>query len=101
MAPYEVERSSETGITGKVMDPKAGPNIEWLPSYETYLDRVEKLGARRGSHSQDLPEGYPKDILGPRCWTGSDFNDESKYIVHLSQKDVREVEQALRYFIGK
>ena len=92
---------SGTGITDKVMAPEPGPNIEWLPSYETYMDRVERLGARHVSKLSNLPGGYPNTIQGPRNWTGSEFKDKSKYIITLSEKDVREVEQALQHFISK
>lgn len=80
---------------------QAGPDIEWLPSYVAYLARIKRLAASNEHRSRDLPEGYPREILGPRCWTGSEFVDESKYILTLTHAEIQEVEEALEYFISK
>ena len=97
----EPNSKDSCGADNELLDCVLGPDIEWLPSYGTYLARVERLAAMNVPRSRELPEGYPKEILGPRCWTGSEFVDESKYVITLSQSEIREVEEALRYFSGK
>ncbi|AEO63019.1 uncharacterized protein THITE_2141213 [Thermothielavioides terrestris NRRL 8126] len=59
------------------------PDIEWHPSYETYQAR-----------------GFPDQISSPRVWTGSDFADPVKFLVHLSAEDVEEIKAALAFFKG-
>jgi hypothetical protein len=47
-----------------------------------------------------VPEGFPDQISSPRVWTGSDFADPVKFLVHLSAEDVEEIKAALAFFKG-
>ncbi|KAL9611142.1 MAG: hypothetical protein Q9167_004195 [Letrouitia subvulpina] len=75
-----------------------GPNIEWMPSRETYEARVRELGAQGVPRSKDLPAGFPKHIEGARAWTGSEFTKETSFVLQISTEEVHEIEKALKSF---
>jgi hypothetical protein len=77
-----------------------GPDIQWHPSYETYLRRVEALKqfSQDGS-SEALPKGYTRFVNRPWAWKGSEIRKED-YLVQLTGADVNEVEYALGFFKG-
>jgi len=74
------------------------PDIEWIPSYKTYRDRVNRLSKIHTRRPKSLPEGWPVKVEGPRVWTGADFEDTQDYLFHLSAENVLEVEAALVHF---
>jgi hypothetical protein len=76
-----------------------GPDIQWHPSYETYLNRVSALASCCLKRPLTLPDGYPSQIETPWVWSGPDL-DEQSYILHLKKEDIREIEQALSFFKG-
>lgn len=47
-----------------------------------------------------LPAGFPQIIDSPLAWTGSQFTEESEYILELTEEDVAEAEGALKSFEG-
>ncbi|KAK4215437.1 Clavaminate synthase-like protein [Rhypophila decipiens] len=76
------------------------PDIEWDPSLETYLARVERLAKLGETLPQTVPEGFPTVIQSARAWDGADFaGNESAYVYTLTDDDVEEVDQALAIFI--
>ena len=77
------------------------PDIEWLPSYDTYERRVERLAALKPGRPNKVPEGWPTTIDAARDWTGSEFADSSKYVVELSKENILEIENALSHFKGR
>jgi hypothetical protein len=85
-------------IASKRVDAIKRPDIEWHPSYETYQARVAALAKTAQNRPQTLPDGFPEQVSSPRAWTGSDFSNPEKYLVHLSREDVDEIEAALEFF---
>jgi hypothetical protein len=77
-----------------------GPDIEWNPSYQTYLERVAALAKCNLNRPQTLPIGYPQCVQERWAWTGADIRTE-QYVIKLSERDVREVESALLFFQSK
>ena len=61
------------------------------------MKRLAILGA---SDPQTLPQGFPGSIRSPRVWSGSDFDDESKFIYLLSGSDQEEINFAVKTFLG-
>ncbi|KAF4468525.1 Clavaminate synthase [Fusarium albosuccineum] len=76
------------------------PDIEWYPNYDTHQARVERLAKSAHDRPETVPEGFPRQIVSPRVWTGSDFVDKDKYRVQLSADDIQEIRAALEYFKG-
>ncbi|KAK3390043.1 hypothetical protein B0H63DRAFT_499788 [Podospora didyma] len=74
------------------------PDIEWHPSYETCQARVAALEATAQNRPSSVPEGFPDQISSPRVWTGSDFADREKHLVHLSNDDIEEIGVPLDFF---
>jgi hypothetical protein len=76
------------------------PDIEWIPSFQTYKDRIERIKVLSTERPTSLPYGWPTKIEHPRVWSGSDFADSSKYVVQLTNADIVEIERALMHFKG-
>ena len=74
------------------------PDIEWLPSLKTYLDRVKRLSMTAYDRPTTVPEGFPESIDAARVWSGDEFSDSERYIVRLSEHDVSEIKTALASF---
>ncbi|KAK3367664.1 hypothetical protein B0H63DRAFT_442306 [Podospora didyma] len=79
----------------------ASPEIEWDPSHDTYLQRVERLGALSEALALSVPRGFPAFIQTPRAWKGSQFYNPSKHIYILSEDDLNEINSAIGKFSGK
>ena len=75
-----------------------GPDIDWIPSFETYQRRVETLARRQPYRENDVPVGFPRRVDGERSWTGSGLHCEEDYVTNLSETDIDEVLQALLHF---
>lgn len=76
-------------------------DIEWDPSLETYLNRVERLAQLGEDLPRTVPDGFPTTIRSARVWDGADFaSNESAYVYTLTTEDLEEVDQALKTFIG-
>ncbi|KAH6632112.1 hypothetical protein F5144DRAFT_573093 [Chaetomium tenue] len=82
----------------EAVDEVARPDIEWIPSMKTYQDRVQHLQALYPNRRTTVPYGWPAQINTARAWTGSDFNDEHDYIIHLGPEDIAEIEFGLSHF---
>jgi len=79
----------------------AGPDIEWDPCLDTYLQRVERLAALHEQLPDSVPQGFPERIIAPRVWTGADFQNEAQFVLTLSNEELDEVDGALQKFIGE
>jgi hypothetical protein len=89
-----VERNLDTVINCYVSRPK----IEWNPSYSTYQSRVEMLSKLQFSRLQSVPPGFPKLVEAPWVWDGSDYRNEQDYVFQLEEKDIEEIETAVKHF---
>jgi hypothetical protein len=83
-------------LDARVRSASNGPDIEWNPCYQTYIDRVQHLSKLNADRPLSVPEGYPSRVDAPWVWSGSSFDDE--YIVPLSRDDIVEIEKALQHF---
>jgi hypothetical protein len=82
-------------------DTTVRPDIEWIPSYETYKARVARLAYDSGITEQrpaSVPADWPAHVNARRVWTGSDFADEGKYVVQLEKEDIQDAERGLVHF---
>ncbi|PMD57402.1 Clavaminate synthase-like protein [Hyaloscypha bicolor E] len=75
------------------------PDRAWIPTHSH--DTV--YSPKGPATATTLPAGFPKSIVSPTAWTGTDFdNDQNqeRYILVLNEGDVKELEQACRNFEG-
>ena len=79
-------------------EPIVRPDIDWIPSYKVYRDRVERLAALYPDRPTTVPEGWPAQIDAERVWSGSDFKSEDDYILNFSPEDIAEIEAGLAHF---
>jgi hypothetical protein len=86
-------------LDARVRTASNGPDIEWNPCYETYLNRVERLSKSCAYRPQCVPKGYPSRVDAPWVWSGPDLGDD--YVFQLSTDDVAEIDGALQYFKRK
>ncbi|KAK4234547.1 hypothetical protein C8A03DRAFT_47141 [Achaetomium macrosporum] len=82
----------------EVADDVVRPDIEWISSFKTFKERVERLQVLYPNRRTTLPSGWPAQVDNPRAWAGSDFKSEDDYVLHLSVKDVAEIEAGLAHF---
>ena len=77
------------------------PDIEWIPSHETYAKRVDQLKLTCMDRPTTIPESWPKSLDAARVWSGSDFKDNlGKYVVQFEESEIAEIENALAHFKG-
>jgi hypothetical protein len=86
-------------ISEKPSEPIVRPDIEWVPAYKTYKDRVERLAALYPDRPTAVPEGWPTKVEGERCWNGSDLTEDD-YVLKFTPEDIVEIEAALAHFKG-
>ena len=55
---------------------------------------------RAGGLPTTVPIGWPETLEGPLVWTGTDFEDEKRYILRLDDNDKAELKEALECFKG-
>ena len=72
-----------------------GPDIDWIPSFETYKRRVDAIAQYQAHREKEVPVEFPPRVESARSWSGSDFDGEEDYVVSLSEADLREIQQAL------
>ncbi|KAK1836860.1 hypothetical protein QBC39DRAFT_272118 [Podospora conica] len=84
-------------ISEKPSEPIVRPDIEWMPAYKTYKDRVKRLAELHPDRPTTVPEGYPLKVDAERCWVGSDLTEDD-YVVHFTPEDIVEIEAALAHF---
>ena len=76
------------------------PVISFHPDVEDFSARttatLRKLHSLRITPS--TPKGWPLAVDSPMTWTASDFEDESKFLYHLSDGEKKEIDSALKHF---
>jgi hypothetical protein len=83
-------------LDSKLRSCSTGPDIEWNPCFDTYLNRVEHLFKLHANRPKTVPGGFPAQIDAPWAWSGSEIG--FNFVFQLSNEDIKEVEDALRYF---
>ncbi|KAK3337963.1 hypothetical protein B0H65DRAFT_591981 [Neurospora tetraspora] len=96
--PLQSTRACNMAPPQKDSSPIVRPDIDWIPSYKVFKERVQRLAALNLNRPTTLPAGWPSKITSERVWSGSDFKSEDDYVVKLSQEDIAEIESALEYF---
>lgn len=86
-------------ISEKPSEPIVRPDIEWMPAYKTFKDRVERLAALHPDRPTAVPEGWPTKVDGDRCWNGADLTEDD-YVVKFTAEDIAEIEAGLAHFKG-
>jgi hypothetical protein len=92
--------SSNPSPPDEEADNRVRPDIEWMPLFQTYIDRVERLKHRRQNRPTAVPSGWPTELKAPRVWDGSDFKDPANYVIIFTENDIKEVEAGLEHFKG-
>ncbi|EAA33368.2 Clavaminate synthase-like protein [Neurospora crassa] len=96
--PLQSTRACNMAPPQKDTNPIVRPEIDWIPSYKVFKERVQRLAALNLNRPTTLPAGWPAKITSERVWSGSDFKSEDDYVVKLSQEDILEIESALGFF---
>lgn len=86
-------------IPEKPSEPIVRPDIEWMPAYKTFKDRVERLAVLHPDRPTAVPEGWPTKVDGDRCWNGADLTEDD-YVVKFTAEDIAEIEAGLAHFKG-
>ncbi|KAF2669054.1 Clavaminate synthase-like protein [Microthyrium microscopicum] len=74
-----------------------GPDIQWMPSHETYVARAKALAKLAIHRPTRVPAGFPDVVIEPWAWTGNDTREED-YVLRLSDAEVTEVDAALAHY---
>ncbi|KAF7777585.1 hypothetical protein Agabi119p4_3657 [Agaricus bisporus var. burnettii] len=77
------------------------PDIQYHPDLAKYKERT----ARRLHQDPDLvktslPPGFPEKVEGPVVWEGKDWTSEDQWVYRLSNDELQEINDALKYFEG-
>jgi len=75
-------------------------DIQWNPSYKSYLERVRRLSKLKLDRPTKVPPEFPTAVHTPWVWSGSDLTEED-FVVYLQETDIVEVESALASFKSK
>ncbi|KAI0536171.1 Clavaminate synthase-like protein [Xylaria digitata] len=83
------------------ISPEVSRDIFSLESRANYgQPELSIPSSRQDEASTRPPVGFPSSIQGPMVWSGKDDVSFKPYILELGPKDVAEVEQALKHFLG-
>lgn len=73
--------------------------IDYEPNWNEFLARrASRILA--GGLETSVPEGWPTKLGGRIAWKGKDFADEDEFLYTLSTGEKKEIDDALKYFIG-
>lgn len=95
------------GLRGKYLQherpllqhPGASADIDWMPNFEKYTQRVQARALLRGLPSA-VPESWPRHLESPLSWTPSTVPAESEYIYELNESQKQEIIDAVNHFKG-
>lgn len=92
------KKKKDMDTTNTNTSPIVRPDIDWIPSYKVFKERVQRLASLPLNRPTTLPRGWPSEITSERVWSGSDFASEDDYVVRLTPSDISEIESALSFF---
>ncbi|OCK91311.1 Clavaminate synthase-like protein [Cenococcum geophilum 1.58] len=78
--------------------PGAQADIDWIPSFEKYQQRVTRR-LKEATLEKQVPEGFPASVNYQMCWEGVNMTP-SEYVYILSDVEIDEIEHALQHFKG-
>jgi len=96
--PLASARPTSIAISPKPSEPIVRPDIDWIPSYKVYRDRVERLASLGLDRPNTVPEGWPAQVDTERAWSGSDFKSEDDFSFQFSSEDLEEIHAGLIHF---
>ncbi|KAL4757803.1 TauD/TfdA family dioxygenase [Aspergillus foveolatus] len=77
--------------------PAGQPDIQYLPDPVKYAARAERRQREEGL-PRTLPEGFPQELKSDLAWNGKTVGEIYDWNYHLTEDDLKEVDQALRHF---
>lgn len=81
------------------VDAPKQPDIEYHPDEVKYRARVARLLAGNPDRANvSLPDGFPKQVIGPIVWEGKDWTSEDQWVYQLSPAELEEIDDALNHF---
>ena len=78
--------------------PLGQPDIDYAPDLDKYLARTQRRLQTEPLKEATLPEGFPKQLESDFVWEGKDLEGKYQYVYELTEDQVAEVEDGLRYF---
>lgn len=91
MAPVAVIAPVPVGPPGQ-------PDIQYLPDPIKYAARTKRR--QQEDLPRTLPEGFPQKLDSDLAWDGKDLAQVYDWNYHLTEDDLKEVEDALQHFKG-
>lgn len=77
---------------------KNQPDITYLPDHQKWQARTARR-LKEEDLTKDLPEGFPKQLTGPKIWEGSDYEGkEDQWVYNLSPEELQEIDEAVHAF---
>ncbi|KAL4814512.1 hypothetical protein BDW67DRAFT_177045 [Aspergillus spinulosporus] len=77
--------------------PAGQPDIQYLPDPVKYAARAERR-QREEDLPKAVPEGFPQELKSDLAWNGKTLGEVYDWNYHLSEDDLKEVDQALYHF---
>ena len=77
--------------------PAGQPDIDYAPDLDKYLARVNRRKATE-QLSNDLPDGFPKELVSDLVWDGHDIASKYNFVYELNEAELEEIEAALKHF---
>ena len=74
------------------------PDIDYKPDFEKYQARKKARLQNESLGQISLPPGFPQQIVSDLVWEGEELIEKYDWTYVLSQSEVAELEEALRYF---
>lgn len=72
-------------------------HIQFQPSLDEFSARAS-ASLKAGGLTTTVPDGWPLSVENRMTWIGDDYQDESRFVYHLSEDDKAEIVSALQYF---
>ncbi|KAL4916767.1 hypothetical protein BDW62DRAFT_211736 [Aspergillus aurantiobrunneus] len=88
---------SVTVIPPVPVGPAGQPDIQYLPDATKYAARTKRRQESEDLH-RTLPEGFPQKLISGLAWDGKDLARVYDWNYHLTEDDLKEVEDALQHF---
>ena len=79
--------------------PPGQPDIAYTPNHDSYLARSHQRREKENL-SNELPEGFPKELKSDLVWKGDSVGDKYKWSYELNDAQREEIHQALVHFQG-
>jgi hypothetical protein len=77
---------------------KNQPDITYLPDHKKWQARTARR-LEEEDLTKELPEGFPKQLTGPKIWEGKDFEGkEEEWVYNLTANELEEIDQAVYAF---